>query len=161
MTGELATEIKRLGDEIAQLQAGGAIGRLMRRYAQLCDDGYDGDAIAALFTEDGSWLSNHDGPHVGRPAIAAFLGGVGSTRFSWAAHYLANEVVDVDLATGTASGSWSLVQLATDRRAEPGPAASVVATGRYRNRFVQREGEWLLADLELDLHWVTDVNTGW
>ncbi|WP_436697759.1 nuclear transport factor 2 family protein [Nocardioides sp. BYT-33-1] len=161
MTGDLAAQVARLGRQVDLLEAESAVHRLKRRYAQLCDEGYDGAALAALFAPDGSWSSNHDGPFTGRAAIADFLATVGADRFSWAAHYLANGSVDVDLDAGTAAGRWELVQLATDRRAAPGPAGSVVATGTYRDRFVCVDGAWLIASLELRLHRLTDLVAGW
>ncbi len=161
MSEPLAEEVRRLARRLAEVDAAAAVGRLKRRYAQLCDDGYDGAALGELFTDGGTWRSNHDGPFAGREAVSAFLAGVGTGRFSWAAHYLANEVVDVDLDRGTASGRWELVQLATDRQAAPGPGASVVATGTYRDTFALVDGAWRIVSLDLELHRVGDLGSGW
>jgi hypothetical protein len=51
-----------------------AIRNLKARYAALCDNQYDADGIAMLFTEDAVWESPGLGRFEGREAIRGFSG---------------------------------------------------------------------------------------
>src|SRR5262249_47522356 len=72
---DLALRLQKLEDERA-------IAQLVYRYAELCDDAYDPDGLAGLFTEDAAWsASSPDGSvdfgrYQGREAIRAFFAGV-------------------------------------------------------------------------------------
>ena len=64
-----------------------AIRDLKARYAAACDNGYDADTLAAMFTEDAVWDGATLGRHVGREAIRAFFQG-SSSRISFARHHV-------------------------------------------------------------------------
>jgi len=46
---------------------------LKARYAAACDDNYDAEAIAVLFTEDAIWDGGNFGKAVGRESIRRFF----------------------------------------------------------------------------------------
>jgi len=71
-----------------------AIQNLKARYAAHCDDHYNPDAIAALFTEDAIWDSPGLGRFEGRDAIREFFRGA-SQIFSFAIHYSLNGQIEV------------------------------------------------------------------
>src|ERR1700732_3699126 len=73
----------------------GAVRNLKARYAALCDNQYDCDGIAALFTEDAVWESPALGRFEGREAIRGFFRGAGGL-FSFALHYSLNGHIKVD-----------------------------------------------------------------
>jgi hypothetical protein len=72
-----------------------AIRNLKARYAALCDNQYDADGIASLFTEDAVWESPALGRFEGREAIRSFFRGA-SAIFSFAIHYSLNGHIEVE-----------------------------------------------------------------
>ncbi len=52
------------------------IKRLKHRYCAYCDDSYDADALADLFTEDAVWDGGERGRNDGREAIREFSNGL-------------------------------------------------------------------------------------
>ena len=62
-------------------------GELVRRFAAAAASG-DGDALAALFAQDGTYDDYFFGPHTGREAIAGMLArfGDGGRNFHWEFH---------------------------------------------------------------------------
>ena len=65
---ELAARVRRLDDLEALKQ-------LKHRYAAFCDDDYDADGLAPLFTEDAVWDGSILGRYEGREAIRKFFSG--------------------------------------------------------------------------------------
>jgi ketosteroid isomerase-like protein len=82
-----------------------AIRYLKARYAAYCDDQYNPDGLAALFTEDAVWESQGLGRFEGREAIRAFFRGA-SQLFTFAIHYSLNGQIDVQ--DDTAQARWYL-----------------------------------------------------
>jgi uncharacterized protein (TIGR02246 family) len=115
------------------------IRQLVATYAHCADGGRFAD-LSALFADDGV-LETPDGTqHRGRAAIGAFLGGTKSdlsatTAQAWIRHHV------------------STLQLTVSSRSEAsGVAYFFVVTergpdhwGRYRDRYVHRDGRWLFA----------------
>ena len=84
---ELETRVKAVEDT-------NAIRNLKARYAELCDDNYNPDGIAALFVEDAVWESGPLGRFEGREAIRKFFQGA-SEIFTFAIHYSLNSQIEV------------------------------------------------------------------
>jgi ketosteroid isomerase-like protein len=87
--------IERLERRLQALEDAEAIRNLKARYAALCDQHYDADGIAALFTENALWDSPGLGRFEGRQAIRTFFRGA-SRIFSFAIHYSLNGQIEVD-----------------------------------------------------------------
>ena len=87
--------IERLERRLQILEDAEAIRNLKARYAALCDQQYDADRIAALFTEDALWESPGLGRFEGREAIRSFFRGA-SQIFSFAIHYSLNGQIEVE-----------------------------------------------------------------
>ena len=68
-----STRLAQLEQRVQALEDVNAIRHLKARYAAYCDDQYNPDGIAALFTEDAVWESQGLGRFEGREAIRAFL----------------------------------------------------------------------------------------
>src|SRR6478609_7783119 len=89
------TQLGRLKHRLRALKDAKTIRNLKARYAALCDDNYDADGIAALFTEDATWDSPSLGRFEGRDAIRGFFRGAAGI-FSFAIHYSLNGQIYVD-----------------------------------------------------------------
>ena len=66
---DLIGRLAKLETKVQTLEDTDAIRNLKARYAELCDDNYNPDAIAALFVEDAVWESVGLGRFDGREAI--------------------------------------------------------------------------------------------
>ena len=97
--------IERLERQLQVLEDAEAIRNLKARYAALCDQQYDADRIATLFTDDALWDSPGLGSFAGREAIRNFFRGA-SAIFSFAIHYSLNGQIEVD--GDTAHAQWYL-----------------------------------------------------
>jgi uncharacterized protein (TIGR02246 family) len=97
--------IERLEQRLQVLEDAEAIRNLKARYAALCDQQYDADRIAMLFTEDALWESPGLGRFEGREAIRNFFREA-SEIFSFAIHYSLNGQIDVE--GDTARARWYL-----------------------------------------------------
>ena len=87
-----------------------AIRALKARYCAFCDDGYDADGIAGLFTEDAVWDGGVRGRAEGREGIRAFFQRA-PLRLPFAIHMVMNPVIEVD--GDAARGTWYLFQPCT------------------------------------------------
>ncbi len=74
--------LKQIERRLQVLEDAEAIRNLKARYAALCDNQYDADGIASLFTEDAVWESPALGRFEGRDAIRNFFRGA-SAIFSF------------------------------------------------------------------------------
>jgi ketosteroid isomerase-like protein len=78
--------LEQIERRLQLLEDAEAIRNLKARYAALCDNQYDADGIAKLFTDDAVWESPALGRFEGREAIRSFFRGA-SGIFSFAIHY--------------------------------------------------------------------------
>ena len=97
--------LERMERRLQTLEDAEALRNLKAHYAALCDDNYNADGIAAMFTEDAIWESPGLGRYEGREAIRAFFKGAGGI-FSFAIHYSLNGHIAID--GDTAHASWYL-----------------------------------------------------
>ncbi|HIC15435.1 MAG TPA: nuclear transport factor 2 family protein, partial [Gemmatimonadetes bacterium] len=102
---DMIARLDELETRVRALEDTDAIRNLKARYAELCDDNYNPDGIAALFVEDAVWESGPLGRYEGREAIREFFRGA-SRIFTFAIHYSLNSQIEV---TGdTAWAKWYL-----------------------------------------------------
>ena len=132
-------ELEELQKRITRLEDIEAIKRLKARYCEICDhEDYDADAMASLFTEDGTWSGEGVGSAEGREAIRALFAGFPKV-IAGAQHIVANPLIEVD--GDRARGVWYLIAAVTQDDGTtqsnwPGTAA------RYHEDYVKRNGEW-------------------
>lgn len=100
-----SARLDRMERRLLALEDAEAIRNLKAHYAALCDDHYNADGIAALFTEDAVWESPGLGKFEGREAIRGFFRGAGGI-FSFAIHYSLNGHIEID--GDTARARWYL-----------------------------------------------------
>jgi ketosteroid isomerase-like protein len=89
-----SARLAQLEQRVQALEDVNAIRHLKARYAAYCDDQYNPDGLAALFTEDAVWESQGLGRCEGRDAIRALFRGA-SQLFPFAIHYSLNGQIDV------------------------------------------------------------------
>ena len=104
MTSE-ASRLAQLERRVQALEDVNAIRNLKSRYAAYCDDNYNPEGLAALFTEDAVWESQGLGRYEGRDAIRDFFRGA-SQLFTFAIHYSLNGQIEVN--GDTAKAQWYL-----------------------------------------------------
>lgn len=146
---EIAARLTRLEDleKIQQLKA---------RYCALCDDNYNPQGIASLFTEDGVWDGGELGKAEGHAAIVKFFERAPSA-FSFAIHHVMNPIIEID--GDRATGRWYLFQPLTRKNRE-GEAAMWLA-GRYEDDYVRIGGEWKFKRLKFITRFLAPYDEGW
>src|SRR5262245_66436627 len=97
-TLDMMSRLEQLEQRVWALEDVNAIRHLKTRYAAYCDDHYNPDGIAALFTAGAVWESQGLGRFEGREAIRALFRGA-SHIFSFAIHYSLNRHFHVQVYT--------------------------------------------------------------
>ena len=146
--GTIEERLQRLEDieEIQQLKA---------RYCDRCDDNYDPDGIAELYTVDAVWDGgNTFGVREGREAIRSHFQAA-SRRVTIARHQVMNPIIDVD--GDEATGQWLLFQPCTDSGADS--AMWLAAT--YYDRYRRVDGNWLISHTMIDVKFFSRFDKGW
>ncbi len=129
-----------------------AIQNLKARYAAFCDDSYNADGIASLFTEDAVWEAPWQGRFEGREAIREFFRQVSNT-ITFSVHGVLNPIIEVD--GDTARASWYLFQPCVIN----GQAHWV--SGRYADEYVKVDGSWYFKSLKVASFFRAPYETGW
>lgn len=130
------------------------IKRLKHRYCAYCDDHYDADAIAGLFTEDAVWDGGTRGVNNGREEIRRFFQRA-PQRLPFAIHMVLNPIIEVN--GDTAKGTWYLFQPCTYAQGN----RAVWGSARYDEEYVRVNGEWKFQHLKLTSHFWTPFDEGW
>ena len=146
-TTEMLARVQKLADidEIKKLKA---------RYAAACDNNYDADAIAELFTVDAVWDGGIFGKAEGRENIRRFFRQA-SAVFSFAIHNVMNPQIEVN--GDRATGKWYLLQPATR---EP-DSHGVWLAATYNDEYVRVDGKWLFQHLLVHANLFTKYEDGW
>jgi|KBSSwiStaDraftv2_1062776.scaffolds.fasta_scaffold964848_2 hypothetical protein len=142
-----------LQSRIQRLEDLEALRDLKYRYATFCDDGYDADRLAPLFTTDAIWDGGVLGRFVGREAIRAFFQQC-SKVVPFAIHQVTNPILEVygDRATGRWYLWEPLVFTAGNR--------GMWMAARYDDRY-RREGDaWLFETVKVDLRMLSPYEEG-
>ena len=150
--------VRRLG----RLEDVRAIEQLKYQYAGYCDNSYDPDGIASLFTEDGRWVVDGEGGSmVGHEEIKAHFRAL-SEKISWAQHYMIAPRVELSEDGLSATGYFYLLCLCTiERTDEPAEKDAVILTLNYVDQLVKRDGQWYFQELLGRTHQVSDWDQGW
>jgi hypothetical protein len=125
---DLAKQVQRLID-IEDIKL------LKHRYAKFCDDNYNPDGIASLFTEDGIWEGGFLGHADGREAIREYFQ-ASPDKVAYALHSVSNPIIEVD--GDTAKGYWYLWQPMV---INPGNQAMWLIA-KYEDTYVRIDGVW-------------------
>ena len=145
--GDLAARVRRLED-IETLK------QMKHRYAELCDEDYDADGLAALFTEDAVWDGGRLGRFEGREAIRQFFAEADKI-VPFAIHHVTNPIIEID--GDRATGRWYLWQPCVF--AEGDQALWMAA--RYSDRYRREDGVWRFEHVQITLRMLSPYETGW
>ena len=144
---ELETRVKTVEDT-------NAIRNLKARYAELCDDNYNPDGIAALFVDDAVWESGPLGRFEGRDAIRKFFQGA-SEIFTFAIHYSLNSQIEV--SGDTARARWYLFMPCTVGQG----GRAMWRAGIDDEEYVRVDGNWMFKSEKSTGIFSTPFDTGW
>jgi ketosteroid isomerase-like protein len=152
--------MKSLEERIRVLEDIEAIKQLKARYCAACDDNYNADAIAALFTDDAIWDGGGLGVAKGGDEIRKFFRGA-PRIFPFAIHHVMNPIIEVE--GDSARGQWYLFQPATrlQRSGEQGEPQAVWLAARYDDQYVRTESGWKIKHLKVTAHFLTPYDEGW
>lgn len=143
-----------LEERIRRLEDIEALKQLKSRYARYCDDDYDAERLAPLFTEDAIWDGGALGRFESRGAIRAFFAGASSVM-PFAIHYVTNSVLEVD--GDGATGSWYLWQPCVHANGNQ----ALWLAGRYDDVYRREQGAWRFSHVTLDLKMLSPYEAGW
>jgi ketosteroid isomerase-like protein len=127
---------------------------LKARYAALCDNQYDADGIASLFTEDAAWESPALGRFEGREAIRSFFQGA-SGIFSFAIHYSLNGRIEVE--GDIARARWYLFMPCTVAAGNQ----AVWRAGIDHETYARVDGIWMFRHKRSEPLMSVPFETGW
>ena len=130
------------------------IKRLKAHYCALCDDNYDADNIASLFTEDAVWDGGSFGRYEGRDEIRQFFVNA-PQMLPFAVHMVMNPIIEVE--GDAATGVWYLFQACTFAEGD----RAVWGSARYDEEYIRVGGAWRFRNLKLSSHFWTPFDEGW
>ena len=146
--------LEALEKRIRALEDIEAIRNLKSTYAAYCDDSYNADKIAELFTEDATWESGALGRFEGREAIRGFFQGA-SKIFKFALHYALNPHIEVD--GDTARARWYLFMPCTMSDGNSG----MWRAGIDDEEYVRVNGDWKFKSKTATAIFHTPFEEGW
>ena len=133
-----------------------AIRTLKARYCDLCDEGYDADALCALFTEDAVWDGGKLGVYEGIEKIHEFFVDMPNIM-SFAIHNVTNSAVELGQDGQSAVARWYLIQMATQKEQN----LAVWLTGRYVDQLVLENDIWKFKHVSLTTRFYSPYDQGW
>lgn len=149
-SADFETRLRRLEDIEA-------IKQLKAEYCALCDDGYDPDKLAALFTAEAVWDGGATfGVARGREGIRRHFSGA-AERITVARHQVMNPIVTVD--GDEATGHWLLFQPCTNAGRDSEEAVWLAAT--YADTYERHGDGWLISGTAIDVAFFTSFDRGW
>lgn len=144
--------------QIANLTAIEEIKKLKAIYCSYCDNNYDPDGLADLFTETGIWDGGPEfGRHEGKQAIKAFFTSA-SGSIVFAAHLVMNPIINVN--GDVADGKWRLIMPCTVNNDE-GVAESKWLLSAYTEKYQKLKSKWLFSSLTVDSQFYAAHLEGW
>jgi len=143
-----------LEERIQRLEDIEALKQLKARYAGYCDDDYDADRLAPLFTEDAIWDGGALGRCEGREGIREFFAGA-SRLIPFAIHHVTNPILEID--GDRATGRWYLWQPCVHSAGDQ----ALWMAGRYDDSYRRENGEWRFAHVKIELNMLSPYEVGW
>ena len=144
------TDLERRIQRLEDLEA---LRALKHRYCTYCDDGYDAERLAPLFTDDAVWDGGVLGRFVGREAIRGFFVQC-SKLVPFAIHQVTNPILEIE--GDRASGAWYLwepIVFASGNR-------GLWMAARYDDRYRRENGIWRFESVKIDLRMLSPYEEG-
>ena len=129
--------------------------QIMHQYCEYCDDNYNAEGIASLFTEDADWEAVGFGKFKGREAIAGYFRSVRDS-VDFAQHLVVNDRVTVDGDRGR--GKFCLIMPCTF--IEDGEKVDRWVFSEYINDYRRIDGKWYIENLLSDLKMIARYDQG-
>ncbi len=142
-----------LQERIQRLEDIEALKQLKYRYGMACDDDYDPERLAPLFTEDAVWDGGAMGRYEGREAIRAFFAGA-SKLVPFAIHQVTNPLLEIE--GDRARGSWYLWEPIVFAQGNQ----ALWMAGRYDDRYRREADQWLFEAVTVDLRMLSPYEEG-
>tara|TARA_B100000809_G_scaffold239364_1_gene260860 strand:- start:198 stop:692 length:495 start_codon:yes stop_codon:yes gene_type:complete len=151
---DIIGKLEDLENRIRAVEDTDAIRNLKARYAELCDDDYNPDGIAALFVDDAVWESGPLGRFEGKESIRDFFRGA-SEIFTFAIHYSLNPQIEI---TGdTARARWYLFMPCTVGDGDQ----AMWRAGIDDEEYVRVDGHWMFKSKKSTGIFNTPFDSGW
>jgi hypothetical protein len=121
--------------------------QLKAQYCDACDDDHNGDAVAALFIDNGRWHRIDQSPFIGKKAIAEYMfsireaGGIASSS-----HRVSNPSITV--SGDTALANWRFMMTYTSSGMD---ATMHNIIGRYSDSFIRVDGQWYFESINVEV----------
>ena len=146
------TTIEELARRVQLLEDTEAIKQLKVQYARACDNNYNAEELAKLFTEDAVWDGRPlFGIYTGRQAIYEHFQ---QASLIFAVHYFMSP--DITIENDTAHARWYLWQAATRRDNTPAWLSAF-----EDDDYVKISGQWLQSRMKLTVNFFTPYDEGW
>lgn len=147
--------VEELAKRIQILEDIELIKDLKALYAEVCDDHYNPQRMADLFTEDAVWDGGkHFGVHRGKDAVIEFFTGV-SDNIVFARHYFVQPRLKVD-GSDLCSGTWYMWMVGTFAGNK-----AVFFAAIEEDVYQRVNGRWFIKNLKLHSDFITPYEEGW
>lgn len=146
-------ELKDLEKRIQALEDLEEIKKLKARYARYCDQNYDPEKLAALFTEDAVWGGKVWGKLQGKSEIRKYFADI-SRDIIFASHRIVAPDITVD--GNRAKGVWHGLTTGILRNGK-GYWSSVL----YNDEYVKIDGKWFMSKIEITHVYRSPYEGGW
>ena len=145
-------------EKIHNLMAIEEIKKLKAVYCACCDDQYDPNGLASLFTENATWDGGPEfGLHQGRNAIRNFFAGV-SGNILFAAHLVMNPIIEV--SGKRAKGKWRLIMPCTVSESTDKVEAKWLLS-KYDEEYTLSDDGWLFDKMVVNSQFYSNHLDGW
>jgi hypothetical protein len=137
---------------LQQLEDVEAIRRLKAEYCLACDDNYNPERLAPMFSEDAIWDGGVLGVAEGREGIREFFRAA-SRQVPFALHYVTNPIINVD--GHSATGHWLLWEPMTFNT-EKGKQG-IWHSASYQDRYIKQDDQWLFQSVTIKIELLSPV----
>ncbi len=144
--------VEELAKRIQILEDVEAIKKLKARYAMACDNNYNIEELAKLFTEDAVWDGRPlFGVYQGKKAICEHFK---QAAFIFAVHYFVSPEITIE--GDKAHSRWCALVAATRRDNTP-----VWLSGFEYDDYVKIDGQWFQSYMKTEINFYTPYHEGW
>ena len=145
--------LEELAKKVQVLEDLEEIKKLKVRYAKYCDDNYNPEKLAELFSEDAVWGGGAWGAYRGRAAIKEYFAGI-SKRITFACHRIVSP--DITVEGDKAHGTWYGMTTGILRNGQ-----GFYSSCLYHDEYKKIDGKWLKSNVQIDHFYQSPYEGGW